>query len=140
MRLDKVAREIDASLRTTALRDKFEIEQCWSVRVLDFQSALLRYRPDIVYFSGHGAKSDELIVENDVENDFGDGTSVPPAGLGRLSGILHDHVKCVVLSACHLEQQVGETARHVDCGFGMKASIDDGSAIIFSKPFYEALG
>jgi len=136
LRLDKEAREIDASLRTTALRDKFEIEQCWAVRASDFRSALLRYRPHIVHFSGHGTKSGELIVEN----DFGDGTPVPPAGLGRLFGILQDRVKCVVLSTCHSEQQAAEIAKYVDYVIGMKDSIDDESAIIFSKAFYEALG
>jgi hypothetical protein len=136
LRLDKEAREIDASLRSTDFRDKFKIEQHWAVRASDFQSVLLRYRPHVVHFSGHGTKSGELIVEN----DFGDGTPVPPDGLGRLFGILQDRVKCVVLSACHSKQQAEEIAKYVDYVVGMTDSIDDESAIIFSKAFYEALG
>jgi len=136
LRLDKEVREIDASLRNSALRSKFQLEQCWAVRASDFQSALLRYRPHIIHFSGHGTKSGELVVEN----DFGDSTPVPPAGLGRLFGILQDRVKCVVLSACNSRQQADEIAKYVDYVIGMSDSIDDESAIIFSKAFYEALG
>lgn len=136
LRLDKEAREIDTSLRATALRDKFEIEQCWAVRVSDIQSALLRYRPHIVHFSGHSTKSGELIVEN----DFGDCTPIPPTGLGRLFGILRDRVMCVVLNACYSEQQAQEISKNVDYVIGMNDAIYDDSAIIFSKAFYQALG
>lgn len=136
LRLDKEAREIDASLRTTALRDKFDIEQCWAVRVSDIQSALLRYKPQIVHFSGHGTKSGELLVENDVGNC----TPIPLISLGRLFGILQDRVMCVVLSACHSERQAEEIAKYVEYVVGMKDAVYDDSAIIFSKAFYEALG
>lgn len=136
LRLDKEAREIDASLRATDLRDKYKIEQCWAVRASDIQSALLRYRPHVVHFSGHGTNTGELIVEN----DFGACEPIPPTGLGRLFGILQDRVMCVVLNACHSEAQAKEIAKHVNFVVGMKNKIYDDSAIIFSKAFYEALG
>ena len=45
-------------------RDKFVVEQEWAVRVADLQGSLLRHRPAIVHFSGHGSQAGEIILED----------------------------------------------------------------------------
>ena len=57
-------RAIDGALREAEFRDRFEIHQHWAVRIGDLQEALLRYRPDIVHFSGHGTESSEIILQD----------------------------------------------------------------------------
>jgi formylglycine-generating enzyme required for sulfatase activity len=59
-------RGIDQALRQTDFRDKFDFKQQWAVRVLDLQGYLLRYKPDIVHFSGRGSESSEIILEDNV--------------------------------------------------------------------------
>jgi hypothetical protein len=55
LRLDQEIRAIDEKLRQTEFRDKYEIEQQWAVRVADLQGHLLRHKPNIVHFCGHGS-------------------------------------------------------------------------------------
>ena len=62
LRLDEEVRGIDEALQQSRFRDKFELEQQWAVRVSDLQRFLLRYKPDIVHFSGHGSESSEIIL------------------------------------------------------------------------------
>ncbi|MCA9714061.1 MAG: hypothetical protein KC468_05115, partial [Myxococcales bacterium] len=52
--LERELREIKAVVRQSALRDRLELFSEWAVRPGDLQEHLLRYRPALVHFSGHG--------------------------------------------------------------------------------------
>ncbi|MCG8605316.1 CHAT domain-containing protein, partial [bacterium] len=136
LRLDKEIRSIDQALRKTRFRNQFKLEQQWALHVRDLQAHLLRYEPDIVHFSGHGSRSNELILENEV------GNSQPVSGpsLSRLFSVLKDNVRCVVLNACFTEIQAKAIAKHIDCVIGMSREISDSAAIDFATSFYQALG
>jgi len=136
LRLDEEIRGIDQALRQAEYRDKFEIKQQWAVRVADLQSHLLRYKPDIVDFSGHGSSSSEIILEDN------DGNSQPVSirALSQLFSILKDDIRCVVLNACYSEQQAQAIGKHIDCVVGMSKAIGDKAAISFAIAFYQALG
>jgi hypothetical protein len=64
LRLDEEVREIDSVLRQSEFRDMFDLQQHWAVRISDLQGLLLRHKPDIVHFSGHGSMSNEIILED----------------------------------------------------------------------------
>lgn len=136
LRLDEEIRGIDQALHQAEYRDKFEIKQQWAVRVADLQSHLLRYKPDIVHFSGHGSSSSEIILEDN------DGNSQPVSirALSQLFSILKDDIRCVVLNACYSEQQAQAIGKHIDCVVGMSKAIGDKAAISFAIAFYQALG
>ncbi len=136
LRLDEEVRTIDQALRQSEYRDKFELEQQWAVRVIDIQSHLLRYKPDIVHFSGHGSESSEIILEG----SQGKGVPVPRRALSQLFSVLKDNIRCVVLNACYSEQQAQAIAAHIDCVVGMSKAIGDQAAIGFAASFYQALG
>jgi hypothetical protein len=133
--LDREAREIDQRLRSAEFRDSFRIEQAWAVRPSDLQGCLLRYRPQIVHFSGHGSSAGELILENEA----GTAARVEAAALAGLFRILNRDIRCVVLNACFSEAQAQAIVEHVDCVIGMSESVEDGSAIAFAGAFYQAL-
>lgn len=57
-------REITRRLRATKFAAHFEVAQEWAVHADDIQAALLRHKPDIVYFSGHGEETRWLLVES----------------------------------------------------------------------------
>jgi|GEM_PF-4882981 CHASE2 domain-containing sensor protein len=59
LRINKEIREIKKTLRGAKHHDRIEINQLGAVRVEDFTSELLEYRPRIVHFSGHGEKSEQ---------------------------------------------------------------------------------
>lgn len=134
--LDEEVRSIDQALQQSRFRDKFELEQQWAVRVSDLQRLLLRYKPDIVHFSGHGNESGEIILED----SEGNSKPVPAPALSKLFSLLKDNIKCVVLNACYTEVQAEAISRHIGCVVGMSKAIGDEAAISFSEAFYGALG
>ena len=136
LRLDEESRAIDQAIRQAEFRDRFEIMQHWAIRVTDLQSLLLRHKPDIVHFSGHGSAEDEIILE-DVSSKS---RSVSIRALSQLFSILKDNIRCVVLNACYSEPQAQAIAEYIDCVVGMSTAIGDKAAISFAASFYQALG
>lgn len=135
-RLGEEMRAIDEAIQQAKFRDKFDIRQQWAVRISDLQSHLLRYKPEIVHFSGHGSDSREIVLEN----DQGSSQAVPIPALSKLFALLKDNIRCVVLNACDSAAQAQAIAQHIDCVIGMSKAIGDTAAIRFAAAFYQALG
>ncbi len=135
LRIDEEIRTIDQALRGAEFRDRFDIEQQWAVRVSDLQDHFLRFKPDIVHFSGHGSTR-EIILE-DLSGEI---AAVSTQALSDLFRILKDNIQCVVLNACYSENQAQAIAGHIDCVVGMSQEIGDEAAISFAAAFYRALG
>lgn len=135
LRLDAEVRAIDQSIQLAEFRSRFDFEQHWAVRVEELQYFLMRHKPDVVHFSGHGSNSSELILED----QDGNTKSVPTSALTQLFTLLRDNIKCVVLNACYSEQQAAAIAQSIDCVVGMANSISDEAAIAFASSFYRAL-
>ncbi|MEH2128596.1 CHAT domain-containing protein [Nostoc sp.] len=136
LKLDQESRSIDQALRKSEFRDKFEIIQHWAVRVSDLQEILLRHKPDIIHFSGHGSPSSEILLEDNSGNSH----PVSVRALSQLFSVLKDNIRCVVLNACYSEAQAKAIAQHIDSVVGMSKAIKDDSAISFATSFYQALG
>ena len=161
--LDHEVREITGKLRATPHGARFEFVQEWAVRVSDLQAALLRHRPQIVHFSGHGrderirrsaSSADvtrEMLPPDEpsedergggeilVENDAGGAQPIPTFALAELFGLVGG-VRCVVLNACHSAAQAEAIGQHVDAVVSMSRSIRDAAAIHFAWAFYQGLG
>lgn len=136
LRLDEEIRSIDLSLRHSNFANKFDIRQHWAVRVMDLQEYLLRNRPNIVHFSGHGNSVSELIMEDMNGNSI----TIPTESLSQLFEVLKDNIRCVILNLCYSEKQAQAIANHIDCVIGMTSAIGDLAAINFSAAFYQAIG
>jgi hypothetical protein len=136
LRLDQEAREIEERIRKADFRDCFIFKSKWAVRVGDFFQYLNETKPDIVHFSGHGSSCGGLAFED----SSGNARIVPAHALVEAFSMLNDHVKIVVLNACHSSLLAKGIATHIDCSIGMLDSIDDESAIQFSAAFYRSLG
>lgn len=136
LRLDEEVRAIDEALLKATFREKFDLKQHWALRVTDLQGYLLRHKPDIVHFSGHGNTANEILLE-DLHGHY---CPISPRALSQVFSILKDNVRCIVLNACYSEQQAQAIARHIDCVIGMATSIGDAAAISFAAAFYQALG
>ena len=136
LKLDRESRSIDQALRQAEFRDKFEVIQHWAVRVGDLQGLLLRYKPDIVHFSGHGSEASEIILED----NLGKSNSVSVRALSQLFSVLKDNIRCVVLNACYSKPQAQAIAQNIDSVVGMSKAITDDAAISFATAFYQGLG
>ena len=136
LRLGEEIRLIDERLRLASLRDQFDLQQAHAVRVSDIQEHLLRYKPQIIHFSGHGMDDGALIFEDAA----GKLKPVTPEALADLFRILKQRICCVVLNACYSNVQADVIAGQVDFVIGMKQAILDRTAIEFTGSFYRALG
>ena len=147
LNLDEEIRAIDAALQKSPHRNRFRIEQHWAVRSTELDDFLLRHRPQIVHFSGHGSPASELILEGGTEMRDVRRVAAParvteavsPASLSRVFAPMKGTVRCVVLNACYSKTQALAIAEHVDCVVGMSRAIADSAAINFSAAFYQAL-
>jgi hypothetical protein len=62
LQLDEEVRAFDKVLNSARYRNSFDLRSHWAVQVDDLQDLLLRYRPDIVHFSGHGSGNSEIVL------------------------------------------------------------------------------
>lgn len=136
LHLDRELREIQEKLRLANLRELFKLEVKMAVRPSDLSQALLDFSPEFVHFSGHGTESGNLLIEDEA----GRIQPIDPETLAETFELVSEHVKCVILNACHSEAQAQAIARSIDYVIGMNKAIGDDAAIWFSVGFYQALG
>jgi len=135
LRLDQEVRQIDQSLRQGEYRDRFNLVSHWAVRPSDLQTCLLRHRPHIVHFSGHGSDTKAICLED----NEGRAQKIEGAVLARLLAVFKTSVRCVVLNACYSAGQAQSIAQDIECVVGMATAVGDQAAIAFSSAFYQAL-
>jgi len=141
LRLEKEVREIRSVIQSSLLRDQINLEDRGAVQPEDFQEELLRVKPQILHFCGHGS-SQGLIVED----GQGVAATVPSQALvsllriwsGRPSGA--PKVECMILNSCYTEDIAMTLSQHVKYVIGMYQEISDEAAIAFAKAIYRALG
>lgn len=136
LRLDEEVREIKAALRRANNRSEFEVVTELALRVDDLHRALLDHQPTIVHFSGHGAGSHGLALEN----NSGQMQLVSTESLARLFKLFNRQIECVLLNACYSEAQAQAIHQHIDYVIGMNQTIGDRAAIKFAIGFYDGLG
>lgn len=134
--LTREAQEIDTYLRSTDLRDRFRVEQQWETRAHQIPGRIMRFKPMVVHFSGHGSADGALIFQD----DQGRAQTADPIALAEVFRLLNDKVRCVLLNACYSEGQAKAIAQFVESVIGMSHAIGDADAIVFARAFYEALG
>jgi CHAT domain len=135
IRLDEEVREVDERIRLGECRDQIELITHFAVRPHDVGQYLLRHRPHILHFSGHGSPSDGIVLED----NNGQTKLVSADALADLFATIKDNLRVVVLNACYSAPQAKGIRKVIDCTIGMEKAIKDRSAIVFSAAFYEAL-
>ena len=136
LHLAEEVREIDELLRRAGKREQFELKSQLAARPRDLQQALLRYKPSIVHFSGHGKGEKGLVFVDDSSKT----KLINAESLAGLFKLFVDQVECVILNACYSEEQAKAISQHIDYVIGMNQPIQDQAAIEFAVGFYNALG
>lgn len=136
LRLDEEARAIHEKMRLSEYRDALKFETRWAVRTGDLLQAINETNPTIIYFSGHGSKSGNLVLQNP------DGTSklITPDVISQAIATVSDNVKLVFFNACYFEAQAKNIINHIDVAIGMSDSVEDDTACIFAAQFYSSIG
>jgi CHAT domain len=134
--LDKECREIEHKIRASDHHDGIEFVTKWAVRTGDLLQYLNQHRAHVIHFSGHGSRSEELILL-DAHNKA---KPVSKAALKQLFATLKDNIRVVVLNACYSRPQAEAIVDVIDCAIGMNKGIGDEAAIVFAAAFYQAIG
>jgi hypothetical protein len=135
LNIDEEFRAIDQKIRSSEHRDHVDLVKHGAVRLEDVAGLLMRHKPHIVHFSGHGAASGIALTGAD-----GQGRLVPPDALANIFRTLKDNVRVVLLNACDSAPQAEAIVSEIDCAVGMSDEIDAAAAIAFAAAFYEVLG
>jgi sugar lactone lactonase YvrE len=135
LNIDEEFRAIDQKIRSSEHRDHVDLIKHGAVRLEDIPGLLMRHKPHVVQFSGHGDVSGIVLTGAD-----GTGRLVPPDALAYIFRALKDNVRVVLLNACDSAPQAEAIVSQIDCAVGMSDEIDDDAAIAFAAAFYETLG
>jgi hypothetical protein len=135
LELGKELREIAGNVRAAEYRDALELIPVTAARPRDVIDALLRHRPQVVHFSGHGSPGRGLYLNDDDDRP----TPVNQVSLVGLVSVLKDELRVVVLNACHSHELGRAVVAVLECAIGMEAAIRDEDAIRFAATFYQAL-
>ena len=136
LRLDEEARTIQEMIRKSEHRDSISFETRWAVRPLDILQAINEINPDVVHFSGHGADTGELVLEN----TDGSAKIVTKEAITQTIMASSDKIHLLFFNACFSYEQAQEVINHVDAAIGMTTSISDKEACTFADQFYSSLG
>jgi len=136
LRLDEEVRSIQEMIRKSEHRDSIIFESRWAVRPLDILQAINELNPDVVHFSGHGAFTGDLILEN------ADGTAkmVTKKAITQTIMTSSDKIHLLFFNACFSFEQAEFVTEYVDAAIGMTTSIGDKAAVAFAAQFYSSLG
>ncbi|HEU4728020.1 MAG TPA: alpha/beta hydrolase [Kofleriaceae bacterium] len=134
LRLDREVKLIRERLDEAEHGRSFRVEVEWAVSALELSKYLLKYRPAIVHFCGHGSPTGQLILEA----ASGKAEVVPAAVLTSLFGTLKG-TEAVVLNACYSQPQAEALAQVVPHVIGMAHAIYDESSLRFAGGFYRGL-
>lgn len=134
--LDEEIRAIQQRLRSSEAAGRFDLRAELALRADELPAALMRHRPKIVHFSGHGSATGELLLVGAQADQI---TPVTPHTLRQVFKTLGRDLFCVVLNACFSEAQAAALVEIVPCAVGMERDVTDAGAIAFAAGFYEAL-
>lgn len=134
--VDEEAREVFERIHEGPHSDRFELHNQVAVRPRDLQRLLLKYRPHIVHFSGHGSKRQRIILSG----TNGHGKTVDQQGLANIFALYNGHVRLVLLNACFTKAQARSISEVVDYSIGTSRAIGDKACVAFAGAFYRALG
>ena len=135
LRLEEEIREIEEKIWNGTQREAFALIPVLAVRATDLQDALLKHRPHIVHFSGHGNSAGGIYLEN----QHGSRKVLSRKALTELFIILKREIRIVALNVCYSRDHAESITQLIDFAIGMNGAIDDASAIVFSAYFYQSL-
>lgn len=152
LQLEKEFVRISSSLQNGVTEFKLVAE--WAITPGDLHQAILKHKPHIIHFSGHGvADKDDLpggrnigpaVAEQGgivLQGPGGEPRFVSGAALADMFRIMATriNIEIVILNACHQEEQARAIVRHIPYVIGTNDAIGDNAAIEFSTGFYRGI-
>ena len=134
IRYDEEIHAIEEALERSPFKNSCLKPQL-AIRSDELASSIMKHKPNIVHFSGHGNEDSEIILKD----NMGNSQALSGWSLKQLFYAFRDRVKLVFLNACFSRAQAGVIVENIDCVIGMTSAISDDAAIKFAASFYQAL-
>lgn len=132
--LGREIREIAAALRGSS--SKFEVYILWAATNNDLRAEILRVKPHILHFCGHGTAAGPILEHTERGNEALDGKALRKWLKVALKGIDLD---IALLNFCDSQEMLDDLAGVAPVIVGPIHRIADEHAIAFSSAFYIAL-
>ena len=136
LRLDEEARAIEEMIHKAKHRESVIFRTQWAARPMDILQAVNEYDPSIVHFSGHGSVESELAMQG----NHGETRLVSKEAIAASLATCSENIQVVFFNTCYSREQAEAVVKHVSAAIGMKTSIGDEAARVFSSQFYSAIG
>ncbi len=134
-RLNEDVCVIERRIQAGPFGDSFELIPRSTIKVSDLGVLLLRYKPEIVHFSGCGRASEGILLED----DNGSAISI---GVNELTGILRtlkDHIRIVLLNVCGSRLYAEAITQVIDYAIVVDGFTEEEVSTSFAAEFYGAL-
>lgn len=136
LRVDEEARAIQEKIRLSEYRDSVNFESRWATRSSDIFQAINETNPTIIHFSGHGADTGDLVLQN----PDGSIKLVKKEAITQAMATVSETIRLVVFNTCFSENQAKSVVANIEAAIGMAESISDDAARIFAAQLYSAIG
>jgi hypothetical protein len=144
--LIKESNAIEDEIDSAGYGDQFSFKQRNEASVSRLQQFLIKYKPQIVHFAGHGNDAAEtgIFLFQDSKGKKEPASKEDIADLFRILNerkiiTKRDKIRLVVLNACFSKELADEIAKYVDCVIGMHNQVNDTAARIFAESFYRGI-
>jgi CHAT domain-containing protein len=140
LQLEKEFTKIHANLQDKG--ETYVLKAEWAIKPSDLQQAILKHKPYILHFSGHGQKA-SYDTESGLllEDKEGKSQLVPASALENMFRIFKQRfvIRVVVFNACYSKTQAQSVKKYIPYVIGMKRQVEDETSLEFSTGFYRGL-
>lgn len=133
--LGKEATLVEDALAARRVRDRVRVDTLWSVTADALIKGLLRYKPHVLHYVGHGSEQGEPVLRG----PEGQGVPVTQRALARLLRNAGGSIQVIVLNACYTAAVAQELVDEVPVVVGMRHAVLDSAALAFAEFFYRAV-
>lgn len=131
----KEQRKIEEALGLSSEKDNIEFVSKQGAKLTTITRELMRIKPNIVHFSGHGNETGLAF-----EDDNGSTKLVSSAAIFNLFSQFNDFVNLIILSACYSSEQAQNISNGGIYVIGMNDSVGVDDATSFVEGLYQAIG
>ena len=133
--LDEEFQRTQELWESSDFQERFELRYYPALRGEALQEKVLKFKPHLIHFSGHGEEDSLVFADLTGENPY----EVSKQALAQLFKLCVPDLKAVFLNACYSANQAEFIVEQVPSVIGMNTAIDDLAAISFSRGFYSAI-
>ena len=136
LNLDREQNEIQAITEATLERHRFRLAAWPDIKLSQLAPRLLRLKPQVLHFSGHGGKQGDLLLRG----EDGEPRSVAAAALADILEVVGSSLRLVILNACYSDVLSEAIVARLDVAVvGMTRAVSDPTALQYSRGLYQGL-